>query len=45
VVAGTNYFGEIISWKTTTKFMERPGCRRYIFGNHEGTRWLNWLLF
>ena len=31
MVAGTNYFGEIISWKITTKFMERPGCVGYIF--------------
>jgi hypothetical protein len=32
VVASTNYFAEIISWKTTTKFMERVGCWGYIFG-------------
>jgi hypothetical protein len=24
---------EKISWKTTTKFMERRGCLGYIFGN------------
>jgi hypothetical protein len=23
---------EKLSWKTTTKFMERPGCLGYIFG-------------
>jgi hypothetical protein len=23
---------EKLSWKNTTKFMERPGCREYIFG-------------
>jgi hypothetical protein len=27
-----NYFAEIISWKTTTKFMEKSGCLGYIFG-------------
>jgi hypothetical protein len=33
-IAGANtnyYFAEIFSWKTTTKFIERPGCVEYIF--------------